>query len=81
MLHSQIEQEQAKPTLLSGWISRGELAAELGVSVDTLGRWAARGTGPKCVRAGRKVLYRRAVIQRWLEDQENPPAPRKRGRK
>ncbi len=81
MLQAHHEQDTAKPTVLSGWLTRGELAAELGVSVDTLGRWAARGTGPKCVRAGRKVLYRRLLVQRWLEDQENPPAPGKRGRK
>lgn len=81
MLQAQHEQATTSPTLLSGWIGRGELAAELGVSVDTLGRWAACGTGPKCVRAGRKVLYRRLVVQRWLEDQETPPAPGKRGRK
>ncbi len=81
MLQAHHEQGTTNHTLLSGWIGRGELAAELGVSVDTLGRWAASGKGPKWVRAGRMVFYRRLVVQRWLEDQENPPAPKKRGRK
>ena len=60
------------------------VAAELGVSVDTLGRWAASGKGPKWVRAGRKVLYRRRAVVDWLQKQEEPPvkpAPKKRGRK
>lgn len=84
MLEAIHEQETANPKLLSGWIGRGELAAELGVSVDTLGRWAASGKGPKWVRAGRKVLYRRRAVVDWLQKQEEPPvkpAPKKRGRK
>ena len=83
MLEANHEQETANPRLLSGWIGRGELAAELGVSVDTLGRWAASGKGPKWVRAGRKVLYRRRAVVDWLQKQEEPPVTptRKRGRK
>ena len=83
MIEVKHEQETANPKLLSGWIGRGELAAELGVSVDTLGRWAASGKGPKWVRAGRKVLYRRRAVVDWLQKQEEPPVKptRKRGRK
>ena len=83
MLQEHHEQETTTPTLLSGWIGRGELAAELGVSADTLGRWAASGKGPKWVRAGRKVLYRRRAVVDWLQKQEEPPVQptRKRGRK
>ena len=64
-------------TLLVGWISRLDLALELGLSVDTLRRWEAMRTGPPCVRAGRKVYYRRAAVEEWLEDQEQA-APRRR---
>ena len=49
-------------SLLVGWISRLDLALELGLSVDTLRRWEAMRTGPPCVRAGRKVYYRRAAV-------------------
>ena len=46
----------AKPrTLMSGWISRLDLATELGLSVDTLRRWEAQrmaapdaGSLPRC---------------------------------
>ena len=64
-------------TLLVGWISRLDLALELGLSVDTLRRWEAMRTGPPCVRAGRKVYYRRAAVEEWLEEQEQA-APRRR---
>ena len=33
-------------TLLVGWISRLDLALELGLSVDTLRRWDAQRMGP-----------------------------------
>jgi transcriptional regulator with XRE-family HTH domain len=42
--------------LLSGWLTRAQVASEIGVSVDTLARWESQGIGPPCVRIGRKVL-------------------------
>lgn len=70
----------AKPSggLLGGWISRTDLALQLGVSEDTLRRWDVMRSGPPCTRAGRKVFYRRATVIEWLEDQENNAPRRKR---
>ena len=73
--------ETASAALLSGWISRKDLADALCVTVDTLGRWEARRFGPPCVRAGRMVLYRRRVVQDWLGAQEIPRAKVAGGRK
>jgi len=56
--------------LLGGWISRADLALQLGVSEDTLRRWDALRSGPPCIRAGRKIYYRRSAVIEWLEDQE-----------
>lgn len=81
MIQLEYEPETATPTVLAGWISRAELAGELGLSVDTLGRWEARRVGPPCVHAGRKVLYRRAAVQDWLQAQEMPRTKRAGGRK
>lgn len=61
-----------EPRLLRGWISRYDLAQELGLTVDTLGRWERRRKGPACVRAGRKIFYRMSVVQDWLQSQEMP---------
>ena len=60
----------ASSPLLQGWISRPELANELGVCVETLRRWADARKGPAFVRAGRKILYRRSAVLDWLEEQE-----------
>lgn len=68
----------ASGSVLGGWISRHDLALELGLSVDTLRRWEARRFGPPCVRAGRKVYYRRDAVQDWLQQQE-VPSPRRAG--
>jgi hypothetical protein len=71
---------QAPPgAILAGWISRGELARELGLSEDTLRRWEDRRIGPVCVRAGRRVYYRRAAVQDWLAGQEAGKQARGRG--
>ena len=77
MIQPQTEPEPASAALLSGWITRKALADALSVTVDTLGRWEARRFGPPCVRAGRKVYYRRAAVEDWLEEQEQV-APRRR---
>ena len=81
MIQPRTETETASTALLSGWISRKELADALCVTVDTLGRWEARRFGPPCVRAGRMVLYRRRVVQDWLGAQEMPRAKVAGGRK
>lgn len=56
--------------LLQGWISRTDLASELGVCEETLRRWADVRRGPAFVKAGRKILYRRTAVLEWLETQE-----------
>ena len=81
MIQPRTETETAGAALLSGWISRKDLADALCVTVDTLGRWEARRFGPPCVRAGRMVLYRRRVVQDWLAAQEMPRAKVAGGRK
>lgn len=64
--------------LMNGWISRLDLALELEVTVETLHRWEKLRFGPPCVRAGRKIYYRRDAVQDWLMQQE-APAPRRMG--
>jgi predicted DNA-binding transcriptional regulator AlpA len=62
--------EQQSDSLLDDWLSRADLAKELGVSVDTLGRWETRRTGPICIRLGRRVYYRKNAVREWLCAQE-----------
>ena len=68
--------------VLAGWITRNELARELGLTTDTLGRWAAQRKGPAYVKAGRKIFYRRDVVRAWLQSEEvQPVKPARRGRR
>lgn len=69
------------PNLLADWISREQLARELGLTPDTLARWEARRQGPPCTRIGRKTLYRRLAVQDWVRSQEQVhPLRKSRGR-
>ena len=56
--------------ILSEFLTKEELAAELRRNPRTLDRWDVLGVGPPRTRVGRQVLYRRASVQRWLAAQE-----------
>lgn len=67
--HNEKHEDVGQP-ILADWMTRAELAAELGVSTDTLARWETRRIGPPIVRVGRRVLYRREAVREWLRKQE-----------
>jgi hypothetical protein len=54
------------------FLTKEELAAELRRNPRTLDRWQALGMGPPRTYVGRRILYRRTSVQRWLEAQEQP---------
>jgi hypothetical protein len=56
--------------ILSEFLTKEELAAELRRNPRTLDRWDVLGIGPPRTRVGRQVLYRRASVERWLAAQE-----------
>jgi hypothetical protein len=58
--------------ILSEFFTKEELAAELQKNPRTLDRWDALGVGPARTHVGRKVLYKRASVQKWLAAQEQP---------
>jgi Helix-turn-helix domain len=58
------------PDRLSEFLTTEELAAELRRNKRTLDRWAVLGTGPPRTYVGRRVLYRRTSVQKWLAAQE-----------
>lgn len=47
-----------------------EVAAFLGISVQTLGRWSRMRKGPARVKIGRSIYYRRSAIERWVTSLE-----------
>jgi excisionase family DNA binding protein len=55
-------------------LTAAEAADYLRYPVETLRRWRALGEGPRFVKAGRHVRYRRAALDRWLEEREREAA-------
>lgn len=51
------------------------LAAFLDVSVQTVYKWRTNGTGPRGIRVGRHIRFRRQDVDRWLESQADNPQP------
>ena len=81
MERTQVATQPGSGNLLAGWISRQKLADELGVTVETLGRWQRKRSGPACIKAGRKVFYRRSVVETWLLKQDQSRTRKAGGRR
>jgi predicted DNA-binding transcriptional regulator AlpA len=53
---------------------RSELPSYIGISEQTLARWAHEGRGPKYLKLGtRLVAYRVGDVRQWLERQPSAP--------
>jgi excisionase family DNA binding protein len=48
-------------------LSSQELADYLGIPLQTVYVWAARGTGPDRIRVGRYTRYRLSAVNAWLD--------------
>jgi excisionase family DNA binding protein len=53
-------------------LSPQQLAAYLGVPVATVYRWRHESTGPRGIRVGKHVRYRRRDVEAWLESRTDP---------
>ena len=53
--------------LLDEYLSREELAHELGVTGRTIIRWQNQPGGLPFVKLGARVRYRRAAVEAWLK--------------
>ena len=60
-------------SILSEYLTKAELAAQLRRSIRSVDRWTLTGDGPPCVRIGRRSLYRRAAVVEWLRGLEIKP--------
>jgi|SRR5271166_3793515 len=67
--------------VLSEYLTKAELAAQLHKTVRTIDRMNLAGDGPPPTRIGRTTLYRRAAVLDWLRSREVTRAGRahKRG--
>jgi hypothetical protein len=65
------------PPLLSGYLDREALAAELRVCGKTIARYEAQPNGLPSIKLGGRKLYRVDAVLRWLEARETRPNPRR----
>lgn len=66
--------------ILSDYLTRPELAAELNVTPRTIIRYENRPDGLPHTRIGGRVMYRKASVLAWLEKAERHPNPTRRFR-
>ena len=79
IVHSEMPQAHGgEPNGASGvldeHLTERQLAAEFKKSPRTLQRWRRLGEGPAYIQLGRRVLYRRAAVIKWLEEIEHAAA-------
>ena len=49
-----------------------ELAEHLGVPLQTVYSWRTSGRGPRGIRVGKHLRFRREDVDAWLEQQADP---------
>lgn len=54
------------------FLSPEELAEYLDIPTGTVYRWRQHSLGPRGLRIGRHVRYRRSEVEAWLERQADP---------
>ncbi|MCX6400411.1 MAG: helix-turn-helix domain-containing protein [Propionibacteriales bacterium] len=52
---------------MTGLMNSKELAAYLGVPLQTIYKWRTTGGGPRAIRLGRSLHWRVDEIERWLD--------------
>ncbi len=57
-----------QPTQPDACLSNDEAARYIGVSPKTLPDWRVDGRSPPWIKAGRRVVYRRVDLDRWLSE-------------
>lgn len=53
-------------------LSPQQLAEYLGVPLATVYRWRYEGTGPRGMKVGKHVRYRRGDVEAWLDMRTDP---------
>ena len=51
-----------------------ETADYLRTYVETLRKWRTQGTGPRAAKLGKRLVYRRSELDRWVRQRERERA-------
>lgn len=65
-------------SILDGYLTRDELAAQLNVTTRTLWRWQNQPDGLPHTRIGNQLYYRIESVRSWISARETKPNPRRR---
>jgi hypothetical protein len=65
------------PTATAELLTLQETAAVLRTPVATLRYWRHLGVGPDGFRLGRRVVYRREDVARWVAERQQAESPRR----
>jgi hypothetical protein len=57
-----------KTVIAPEWLNQSNAARYCGWSVQSFNEWSNTGKGPRFVRAGTKVRYKRAWLDEWMEN-------------
>jgi predicted DNA-binding transcriptional regulator AlpA len=52
------------------WLTPQQLSGQWGIPIRTLYAWRTRRLGPKAVRIGKHLRYRRDDVEAWVEEQD-----------
>lgn len=52
------------------YLSTAQVSAETGVPAATLRYWRHANMGPTSFALGRRIVYRRETVERWIAQQE-----------
>jgi hypothetical protein len=64
--------EKTTNSILAGYMTRRELASQLGVTIRTLQGWEKLRTGPPVSKVSTHTHYRREAVEAWLASLEIP---------
>jgi hypothetical protein len=67
----------ASSDFLADYFGERDFAAAIGRDLRTIRRWDAERIGPPRIRVGRKILYRKSAVIRWLEAHETSTPSKK----
>ena len=60
----------SEPNVLGDYLTRSQLAAQLGKSERTIERWGLLQIGPPITWLGREPRYKITSVQEWLQSRE-----------
>jgi excisionase family DNA binding protein len=54
------------------YMTAAEVAEHYRLPLQTIYGWRYKGTGPKAVKLGRHLRYRRSDVEKWADEQAAP---------